>query len=315
MSGSDVLVTGSIEGTDTVSDTVENFQFADVLLTYAELTTELAALGPTGGSVNALGGDDLISYTGGYATIDGGSGTDTVDFCGLGSAVWVNLTYAGSEAWTRDTTHVDGGIWREIADLANVENITGTAFSDRLYGDAVANVFHYTGGFDLMDGKAGSDTADFSLFGAAVWVNLAYAGVEAWTRDGIDVDGGVWRTIADLANIENITGTAFADRLTGDAQANRISGGAGDDVLTGNGGDDLFVFSNAGGSKAITDFRAGAGTDDVIDLRAFGFTSLADVLDVADNSADLTLQLDADDQLTLLGVHSAELSAQDFIFA
>jgi hypothetical protein len=28
---------------------------------------------------------------------------------------------------------------------------------------------------------------DFSTFGAAVWVDLDYAGIEAWTRDGPNV--------------------------------------------------------------------------------------------------------------------------------
>jgi hypothetical protein len=38
-------------------------------------------------------------------------------------------------------------------------------------------------------------------------------------------------------------------------------------------------------------------------------------LAVADDSADVVLQLDADDRLTLLGVHATDLSADGFIFA
>ena len=51
--------------------------------------------------------------------------------------------------------------------------------------------------------------ADFSRFGSAVWVDLVIAGREAWTRDGSTVTSGIWREIADLANIENVTGTAM----------------------------------------------------------------------------------------------------------
>jgi hypothetical protein len=91
-----------------------------------------------------------------------------------------------------------------------VENLIGTVNSDKLYGDANNNTFSYNGGFDILEGRGGSDTADFSAFGSAVWVDLtrtASGDNEAWTRDGADVNSGTWRAIANLATIENLTGT------------------------------------------------------------------------------------------------------------
>ena len=236
---------------------------APVTSTFTE-NADTVTLPVMGGTFNALGGDDRLSYTGGSVTIDGGTGTDTVDFSSFGSAVWVSLAYNGPEIWTMDRADLSGGAWRAIGDLSNVENLVGTPFSDLLRGDGNANVLSYTGGFDTLDGGAGLDTADFSRFGSAVWVDLAYAGNEAWTRDRADVNSGTWREIADLASIENLVGTGGADKLLGDATANRIEGGAGDDVLTGRGGNDTFVFNPGFGNDKITDFDP---SNDVILVR------------------------------------------------
>ena len=120
INGSDILVTGASEGTDTVLDTVEQFQFAGQTLTRAQL---IAALTPPtftdnadtvtlpflGGTFNALGGDDRLSYTGGFVTINGGAGTDTVDFSQFGSAVWVSLDLSNPEIWTTDSADLVSG--------------------------------------------------------------------------------------------------------------------------------------------------------------------------------------------------------------
>ena len=70
-----------------------------------------------------------------------------------------------------------------------------------------------------------------------------------------------------------------------------VTGGAGDDELTGGSGDDTFVFrvygDNSGGfgSDVITDFKAGAGSGDVIE---FGnvFDNYLDMLDAAIDAGD-----------------------------
>ena len=83
--------------------------------------------------------------------------------------------------------------------------------------------------------------------------------------------------------------------------------------LSGGMGDELFVFQNSGGNYTITDFTAGAGSDDRIDISAFGFGTFADVQAAADLGADVTIQLDADDSVILLGVQAADLHSDDFI--
>jgi Ca2+-binding RTX toxin-like protein len=90
---------------------------------------------------------------------------------------------------------------------------------------------------------------------------------EAWTRDRSDVNSGpgAWRAIADLAAVENLTGTAYADKLFGDAGSNRLYGGDGDDVLNGGEGDDV-LNGGAGddilyGGRGIDRLTGGDGND------------------------------------------------------
>ena len=52
-----------------------------------------------------------------------------------------------------------------------------------------------------------------------------------------------------------------------------LDGGEGRDRLTGGAGADTFVMSPGGGRDRITDFDA----NDLLDLRAFGLSSVADV--------------------------------------
>jgi hypothetical protein len=87
-------------------------------------------------------------------------------------------------------------------------------------------------------------------------------------------------------------------------------------ALTLGDGDDLIVFEKGGGKLTVTDFVAGAGTDDVIDVSAFGYHSLSDVLSHATQSgADVVLKFGTKDQIVLKNVSVASLHSDDFAFA
>ena len=98
---------------------------------------------------------------GGLDRYDGRNGNDTVSFDGFESAIWIDLSYTGSHAWTRDGSTVASGTWRGIASTFNIENVTGTDFNDELRGDGNANVLTGGRGNDLLVGAGGFDTFVF----------------------------------------------------------------------------------------------------------------------------------------------------------
>jgi Ca2+-binding RTX toxin-like protein len=110
--------------------------------------------------------------------------------------------------------------------------------------------------------------------------------------------------------IDNLTGSAFADHLKGDENANVIEGGGGNDTLTGVGGSDTFVFSVNFGQDVITDFTAGS---DILEFRNGIFVDVAAALGAATASGDDTLiTIDADNSLLLKNVSLSNLQVGDF---
>jgi len=107
------------------------------------------------------GTDDTLVYEPGkFNTLDGGEGNDTADFSLSASAVFVDLLWEGSEAWTTGENNLCSGQWEEIADLNSIENITGSAFDDHLAGTSQDNILIGASGSDLFrfEGNFGQDT-------------------------------------------------------------------------------------------------------------------------------------------------------------
>ncbi len=100
------------------------------------------------------------------------------------------------------------------------------------------------------NGAGGSDTLDYSSYGAAVLVNLPFGTATA-------IAGGI-------SNIQNVTGGAGHDLLVGDQFSNVLEGGPGQDVLIG-GGIDWTTYAYS----FLPDVLSG-GTGD--DLEIAGFT-------------------------------------------
>jgi Ca2+-binding RTX toxin-like protein len=256
-------------------------------------------------------GNDVLLYTDGLDTFNGGNGIDTADFTrSRWGAVRVDLAdTSGPEART-----LVGG---QTIDLDSIENLAGSAHDDQLLGDARDNVLFYTGGFDTLDGRGGNNTADFSRFGSAVWVDLAYTGPEAWTRDSTTVDSGTWRQIADLANIQELVGSGYSDRLFGNDKDNALFGANGHDFLDGragndriNGGDGNDVLVGNGGRDELTGGR-GADTFRFLSAADSGLGSNADVISGFVSS----LLRDRRDQIDLSGIDARPATAADDAFA
>lgn len=155
------------------------------------------------------GNDVFVMSTGGKATygqdsIDGGAGTDTVDFRAHGRGpVVVDLANA---------TMSGGG----SATVFDVENVFGGGFDDQLTGDAEANLLSGEGGNDTLTGGEGNDT----LRGGAGddWLQGGFDFATSGNATGNDVlTGGAGRdsfVFRDNPNPFISSPEATADRIT-----------------------------------------------------------------------------------------------------
>jgi hypothetical protein len=101
-------------------------------------------------AVNAGGGNDVISFNlssefglFGRISVNGGIGSDWLNYSGTDFGVTVNLA-------TGTATGATGGI-------AGIENVIGSEFADTLTGDSRNNILSGLGGDDVLDGGRGRD--------------------------------------------------------------------------------------------------------------------------------------------------------------
>ncbi len=123
--------------------------------------------------------------------------------------------------------------------------IHGGIGHDSIYGGTGADTLDGGAGGDILDGGAGRDTADYSGSDAGVQINLDTGQGSGGTAQG-----------DSLSEIENLTGSRFADSLVGDGTDNLLDGGAGADTLQGGAGADT-LFGRTG-----DDLLSGGDQDD-----------------------------------------------------
>jgi len=222
------------------------------------------------------GGNDILEGGTGDDSLDGGTGTDTASYASASSAVTVSLAIAGAQA--------TGGAGSDT--LANIENLTGSAFDDTLTGNSGNNVLRGEAGADRMIGGDGNDTYYVDNSGDIVVENSTGGTADRiFSAISYSLSGGYVETLAltGSGNI-NATGNNQDNVLTGNGGNNviqgnggndTINGGLGADTLTGGSGADLFAFSSAlggGNIDAITDYTV---TNDTIQLDDSVFAGLA----------------------------------------
>lgn len=222
-------------------------------------------------------GSSWFAGTNRALTIQDTSGTDTFDLSSISGDHKINLNEAidGSNQWTNSETIVNGLEYVYIAQGTHIENATGGAGNDTIYGNALAN--QITGGIgantlyggagndtfiltgtNTIDGGADTDTLDYSSASAVVWVNM---------QTGVTTNFGAMATLDTFSNIERVIGSNFGDNITGSASATYLDGGAGNDVIasyghsTVNGGTGTADTYVAGGVAAYVDITNGQSYD------------------------------------------------------
>lgn len=190
---------------------------------------------------------------------------------------------------------------------------------DTLWGVTGSDVIYGNKGLDMLRGGLGDDT----LYGGQ---NEGYLtgsppamrfGQETlYGADGNDliygnhggdlIDGGV--------GMDTIFGGQDGDLILAGTANDRISGNRGDDTISGGAGMDVFLFGPASGDDLLVDFQG----HDVILIRynvnQSGITSVGDIMAriSADGAGNSVIDLDAGNQITLLGLTPGWFHADDF---
>ena len=234
-------------------------------------------------NIHAGNGNDWIYGADGADTIWGGNGIDTAVYDDSSTGVVVFLGYGGrGYGGTADGDR-----------LYQVENLVGSNYDDRLYGDEGGNVltggngqdslYGYDGadtllggnGHDWLDGGRGADILDGGLGADTVYYNFSSAGVFVSLYNNVGAGGEAEGD--KFYSIENVTGSDFADNLWGDDVANVLYGAEGNDTLKGFGGADTlaggdgddWLYGMDGNDKLSgwigNDVLVGGEGDDVLD--------------------------------------------------
>ncbi|MCX7256971.1 MAG: alpha/beta hydrolase-fold protein [Polaromonas sp.] len=227
------------------------------------LTGSLSINGSGNSLNNIITGNSAANMLYGYSGIDqllGGAGNDTLNggvgadtlTGGDGSDIYY-VDNTGDKVIETNAVTITGGIDRVYSYLsaytlgANMENgrilSSGTA---SLTGNGLGNTLYAGAGNNVLDGGLGGDTASYQYAAVGVTVSLANTATQATVGSGSDT----------LLNIENLTGSNYADRLTGSIGNNYLNGGAGNDMLNGGAGNDVLI----GGLGADT-LTGGTGAD------------------------------------------------------
>ena len=143
--------------------------------------------------LNGGGGNDTLNGAAGDDRLIGGGGADTVIYSDARGGIAVNL---GND----DRQLIGGGMGRDV--LRTVENVTGSAFGDRMTGNAAANVLTGGAGNDRLTGAAGNDRL---LGGAGADVLIGGRGADFLSGGAGDdafvfAPGGGTDRIADFQN-------------------------------------------------------------------------------------------------------------------
>lgn len=185
------------------------------------------------------GGEDTFVFVDGVSfagTIDGGGGTNTLDYSAWTTGVTVNLA---------------GGTATGTTGISNIQDVIGGSGNDTLTGNTKNNILVGGAGDDtyifdadsalgndtiIERAEGGTDTLDFSLTTlVGLNIDLSSAGPQMIHSTNLTLD----LSAGDV--IENVIGGARADIITGNSLDNALTGGPGNDNLIGGGGVDTVV--------------------------------------------------------------------------
>jgi Ca2+-binding RTX toxin-like protein len=245
----DTIIEAPGGGIDTIDVNIPHY----VMHANLENVVLTSRYGPT--TIVGNGSANHFLLGGGAFTIDGGGGSDTVDYSDAWGAVEVDLL-----------TNKNGGYAADDS-FANVENIVGTWAADVLRGTDGANIL--TGGYgaDTMEGRGGNDIYYLDDLGDVV-IEAPGGGT-----DEVRLSMQIWTYVMpdEVERLRNqgdylyAWGNALNNEMIGNYAADIFYGGDGHDMLSGAGGDD-FLYGEAGhdmlsGGTGDDHMEGGEGND------------------------------------------------------
>ncbi len=275
--GDDIMLVGFVDGDNDTIDGADGDD--DTIFGYGGDDTIEAGAGTN--TIDGGTGDDTFIGGAGADAFEGGSGQDNIDYSNSGAAVTVDLS----------TSSLSGGDADNDTILGGIDGIIGSDFDDVLTG------------FDA-EGTDPTDTFTNELFGGAGDDVITGLGGDDRLDGGADDDelyGG--------AGDDSISGGTGSDTLEGGLGADELFGGADDDdILTGGGdtaeggsGDDVFTVDASDPSTDAITIIGGETGEDLSDPTNGGD---GDVLDLSDQTADLTVNLSAPEDGTVEGLNA-----------
>ncbi|MDB5357607.1 MAG: hypothetical protein JWN24_4060 [Phycisphaerales bacterium] len=207
----------------------------------------------TGGA----GNDSFAFLPGGGVSgnIDGGGGTNTLDYSALSGPITVNLQTHAAPGIGGTFTNISNFVGSAGSDSligpdatttwaitgANSGSVAGNTFSsfENLIGGSGDDTFALYDGGSLsgkVDGMGGNNTLDYSYYSLNVIVNLALNTATGYAGGAFNING-----IIGGAGNNMFIGNSAPNFFTGGSGRNILIGGGGADVLKGGGGDSILI--------------------------------------------------------------------------
>ena len=199
-------------------------------------------------SVVGSAGNDVFFASADAVAINGGAGTDTVDYSRANRVVGIN---DAGVTINLGNPSLNAG-WAIGDTFIGVERWVGTQGRDNLWGTRSSSVaVHFEGGdgndtlrggggSDRLDGGAGTNTLDYSDLTVAALAAAGRQGIAVTLGEaGVTFDVDVRSAERDTAvNFTHVMGSDGADLIIGNSDANLLQGGGGNDTLAGGEGAD-----------------------------------------------------------------------------
>ncbi len=250
-------------------------------------------------AINGTGNGLKNFITGNNAAnlLDGGEGADSLK--GLDGSDRYVVDNVDDHVIETNSDQQTGGTDTVFSSLAtytltaNVENLViATGLSANAIGNELDNTLYAGAGANLLDGRAGVDTVSYALASSGVNVNISTSAQQNTGGSGLD----------SIKNIENLSGSQYADVLTGNSGNNVLNGGDGNDTMVGGSGNDTLIGGN--GSDTLT---GGTGADTYVfaSVGEMGLGALRDVINGFKTAEGDKLDFSALDANPLSAEHDA----------